>query len=65
MRWLREPRIMGILLIFLAVVIYLVMMGEVISLLWPYRDYQLVRALLALISGGHLEELFQEAGPLL
>ena len=65
MRWLREPRIMGILLIFLAVVIYLVMMGEVIALLWPYRDYPLVRVLLALISGGHLEELCQEAGALL
>ncbi|MGH8070108.1 MAG: hypothetical protein ACRERE_33655 [Candidatus Entotheonellia bacterium] len=65
MRWLREPRIMGILLIFLAVVIYLVMMGEVIPLLWPYRDYPLVRVLLALLSGGHLAELFQEAGALL
>ena len=65
MCWLRESRLMGILLIFLAVVIYLVMMGEVISLLWPYRDYPLVRVLLALLSGGHLEELFQEAGSLL
>ena len=65
MRWFREPRIMGILLIFLAAVIYLVMLGEVIPLLWPYRDYPLVRVLFALISGGHLEELFQEAGALL
>ena len=30
MRWPREPRFMGILLIFLAVAIYLVMIGEII-----------------------------------
>ena len=65
MRWFREPRIMGILLIFLAVVIYLVILGEVIPLLWPYRDHPLVRVLLAFLSGGHLEELFQETGALL
>jgi hypothetical protein len=65
MSWLREPRVMGLLLIFLAVVIYLVMMAEVIPLLWPYRDHPLVRVLLALLSGGHLEELFQETGSLL
>jgi hypothetical protein len=47
------------------VVIYLVMMGEVMPLLWPYRDYPLVRVLLALLSGAHLEELFQETGVLL
>jgi uncharacterized membrane protein len=56
---------MGILLIFLAVAIYLVMIGEIIPLLWPYRDYPLVRVLLAFLSGGHLEELFQETGSLL
>jgi hypothetical protein len=65
MRWPREPRVMGILLIFLAVAIYLVMIGEIIPLLWPYRDYPLVRVLLAFISGGHLEELFQETRILL
>jgi hypothetical protein len=65
MRWLRDSRIMGVLLIFLAVVIYLVMMGEVIPLLWPYRDHPLVRVLLAFLSGGHLEELFHETGALL
>jgi hypothetical protein len=52
---------MGILLIFLAVAIYLVMIGEVIPLLWWHRD-QPVRMLLALPCGGHLEEPFQETG---
>jgi hypothetical protein len=65
MRQPREPRIMGILLILLAVVIYLIMMEEVMPLLWPYRDHPLVRVLLAFLSGGHLEELFQETGALL
>ena len=65
MRWPREPRVMGILLIFLAVAIYLVMIGEIIPLLWQYRDYPLVRVLLAFLSGGHLEELFQGTGILL
>jgi hypothetical protein len=65
MYWPREPRVMGILLILVAVVIYLVLMREVIPLLWPYRDHPLVRVLLALLTGGHLEELFQETGALL
>jgi short subunit fatty acids transporter len=65
MRWLRDSRIMGVLLIFLAVVMYLVMIGEVIPLLWPYRDHPLVRVLFAFLSGGHLEELFHETGALL
>jgi hypothetical protein len=65
MRWPREPRIIGFLLILLAVVIYLIMFGGVIPLLWPYRDRLLVRVLLAFLSGGHLEELFQETGILL
>ena len=65
MRWPRELRIMGLLLILFAVVIYLIMIGEVIPFLWPYRDHPLVRVLLALLSGGHLEELFQETGILL
>ena len=65
MRQPREPRIIGILLILLAVVIYLIMMGEVMPLLWPYHDHPLVRVLLAFLSGGHLEELFQETGALL
>jgi hypothetical protein len=46
-------------------VVYLVMMWGVIPLLWPYREHPLVWMLLAFLSGGHLEELFQEAGTLL
>jgi hypothetical protein len=65
MRWPREFRIMGLLLILFASVIYFILIGEVIPLLWPYRHHPLVRVLLALISGGHLEELFQETGILL
>jgi hypothetical protein len=65
MRWPREPRVMGFLLILFAVVIYFIMIAEVIPLLWPNRDRPLVRVLLAFFSGGHLEELFQEAGMLL
>jgi hypothetical protein len=65
MRWLRQSRLLGIVLIVLAVVVYLIMMWGVFPLLWPYRDHPLVRVLLALLSGGHLEELFQETGSLL
>ena len=65
MRWPREPRITGLLLTLVAVAIYLVIFGGVIPLLWPYRDRLLVRVLLAFLSGGHLEELFQETGILL
>jgi hypothetical protein len=54
-----------LLFILLAVIIYLLMFGGVIPLLWPYRDRLLVRVLLAFLSGGHLEELFQETGILL
>jgi hypothetical protein len=46
-------------LIILAVVVY-PMTSESISLFWPYRDYALVRFLLAFLSGGHLEELCYE-----
>jgi hypothetical protein len=52
MLWPREPHVIGILLILVAVAIYFVLMGEVIPLLWPYRDHPLVRVLLALLSGG-------------
>jgi hypothetical protein len=65
MRWLGKPRVMALLLILLSVVIYLVIMAEVFPLLWPYRGHPLVRALLAFLSGGHLEELLQETGALL
>ena len=36
--------------------------GGGIPLLWPYRDHPLVRVLSAFLTGGHLEELFQENG---
>jgi hypothetical protein len=62
MRWLRERRVMGILLIFLALLVYVIMIGGILPLLWPYRDHPLVWVLLAFLSGGHLEELFQETG---
>ena len=65
MRRLRPSRRLSILLIALAVVVYLVTMWEIIPLLWPYHDHPLVRLLLAFLSGGHLEELYQEAGALL
>jgi hypothetical protein len=42
MRWPREPRIIGFLFILFAVIIYLLMFGGVIPLLWPYRDRLLV-----------------------
>jgi hypothetical protein len=57
-----NPVSLGFLLILFAVVIYLIMIAEVIPSLWPNRDRPLVRVLFALFSGGHLEELFQEAG---
>jgi hypothetical protein len=65
MRWPREPRVIGFLLILFAVAIYLIMIAEVMPSLWPNRDRPLVRVLLALLSGGHLEELCQEVGMLL
>jgi hypothetical protein len=60
MRWLRESRLLGMVLMVLAIVVFLAMMWGVFPLLWPYRDHPLVRVLLAFLSGGHLEELFQE-----
>ena len=58
MRWLGESRLLGIMLMVMAVVVYLVLMWGMIPLLWPYRDHPLVWVLLAFLSGGHLEELF-------
>jgi len=59
MRRRRESRLLVMALIILAVVVY-PMTSESISLFWPYRDYALVRFLLAFLSGGHLEELCYE-----
>ena len=65
MRRLGESRLLGTMLIVMAVVVYLVLTWGMIPLLWPYRDHPLVRVLLALLSGGHLEELFRAPGILL
>jgi len=58
MRWLRDSRLLGIVLIVLAAVVYLVMMWGIIPLLWRYRDHPWVWMFLAFLAGGHLEELF-------
>jgi hypothetical protein len=65
MRWLRDSRLWSVVLIVMAAVVYLMMISGIIPLLWPYRDLPLVWVLLAFLSGGHLEELFQETGTLL
>jgi hypothetical protein len=52
-------------LLLLALIGYFVVYGMVFPLLWPYRDHPLVWFVLALLSGGHLEELLQETGSLL
>jgi hypothetical protein len=63
MQWLRDrPRRAFVLLLFFALLGYFVAYGVVFPLLWPYRDHPLVWFVLALLSGGHLEELFQETG---
>jgi hypothetical protein len=65
MQWLRDSRLLRIMLIVMAAVISLVITWGAIPLLWPYRDHPLVWMLLAFLSGGHLEELFHETGTLL
>jgi hypothetical protein len=65
MRWLPDSRLLGVVVIVLALIVYLVTMWGIMPLLWPYRDHALVRFLLAFLSGGHLEELFPETGSLL
>jgi hypothetical protein len=65
MRWLRDSRLLGVVVLVLALIVYLVTMWGIMPLLWSYRDHALVRFLLAFLSGGHLEELFQETGSLL
>lgn len=65
MRWLRDTRVLSVVLLLLTLVGYCVVYGVVFPLLWPYREHPLVWFLLALLSGGHLEEIFQETGTLL
>jgi hypothetical protein len=56
---------LAVVLLLLALISYFVVYGVVFPLLWPYRDHSLVWFVLALLSGGHLEELLQETGSLL
>jgi hypothetical protein len=65
MCWLRDFRVLGIVLVFLILASYFIILAWVFPLLWPYRDHPLARVLLAFLSGGHLEELFQDPRVLL
>jgi hypothetical protein len=66
MRWLREVRILRLVLfLLLAVMGYFVIYGVVFPLLWPYRAHPVVWFLLAFLSGNHLPELFPEPGVML
>jgi hypothetical protein len=65
MRWLRETPMLAVMLLLLALIGYVVVYGVVFPLLWPYRDHPLVWFVLALLSGGHLEEFLKETGSLL
>jgi hypothetical protein len=65
MRWLRDTRVLSVVLLLLTLVGYFVVCGVVFPLLWPYREHPFVWFLLAFLSGGHLEEIFQETGTLL
>jgi hypothetical protein len=65
MRWLRYTRVLSVVLVLLALLGYFVVYEAVFPLLWPYREHPLVWFLLAFLSGGHLEEIFQETGTLL
>ena len=65
MRWLRDTRVLSVVLALLALLGYFVVYEVVFSRLWPYRDHPWVWFLLAFLSGGHLEELFHQPGTLL
>jgi hypothetical protein len=66
MRWLREARLLRLVLfLLLALIGYFVVYGVVFPLLWPYRDHPVVWFLLAFLSGNHLPELFPEQGSML
>lgn len=62
MRWLRHNRVLSVILVLIALIGYFVVYEVVFPLLWPYRDHPLVWLLLAFLSGGHLEQLFQQTG---
>jgi hypothetical protein len=54
-----------VVLVLLALIGYLLVYEVAFPLFWPHRDHPLVWFLLAFLSGGHLEELFQQPGTLL
>jgi hypothetical protein len=56
MRWLRDAHILPVVLFLLALIGYFVVYGVAFPLLWPYRGHPLVWFVLALLTGGHLEE---------
>jgi RsiW-degrading membrane proteinase PrsW (M82 family) len=65
MCWRRDTRVLSVVLLLLALIGYFVVYGVAFPLLWPYREHPLVWLVLAFLSGGHLEELFQQTGTLL
>jgi RsiW-degrading membrane proteinase PrsW (M82 family) len=64
MRWLRDTAMLAVVLL-LVLIGYFVVYGLAFPLLWPHRDHPLVWVVLALLSGGHLEELLHDTGALL
>jgi hypothetical protein len=62
MRWLRQSRLVGVVLVTLAAFIYLVIMWGVLPRLWPYREHALVRLLLAVLYSDHLPEALDDLG---
>ena len=62
MRWLRDTRVRGVVLVILALIGYFVVYEVVFPLLWTHRDHPLVCFLLVFLSGGHLEEPFHQPG---
>lgn len=65
MRWLRHTRVLRVVLVLLVLIGYLVVYQVVFPLLWLHRDHPVVWLLLTFLSGGHLEELFEQTGTLL
>jgi hypothetical protein len=64
MCWCREMRVGAIVFIRVAVRIRLLVVRGVRPCLWLSHDHALVRALLELLSGGHLEGASPETGAL-
>jgi hypothetical protein len=62
-RWRCHPAVLSGVLVLLLLLGDVIIYGVVFPLLWPYRDQVLVWLLLAFLSGGHMEELFEQTGP--